>query len=275
MITKKEFNELYIEVEQSVNEAFDFLRQNARESAYITFLAEGEYHEPYKRAWTSLNPYTIDYRGDKYKDDTRLRFFLEYMRLIYSFPEGVNEVLDNEYSITMELMIYTHVWESKPYLKQLYRMSELVEGKAYPWDVIVPEMSKHEFIRQDIRDRLSLKGLSIADIITNGFHTSLRNAFAHSEYSLDEKNKRIVLDTFKGAPWDIREISFDDWSLRFAYTSILSYHFSNIKALRRQALVKEFSRPFIIIHPKDRSTVRAREIFYDESFDSFSFYDFN
>jgi hypothetical protein len=44
MITRIQFNNIYREVEQSVNHAFDFLQNNAQESAYFTFLAEGEYN---------------------------------------------------------------------------------------------------------------------------------------------------------------------------------------------------------------------------------------
>ena len=37
-------------------------------------------------------------------------------------------------------MIYTHIWESKPFLKQLYRFSLLCQGKAYPREIDIPDM---------------------------------------------------------------------------------------------------------------------------------------
>lgn len=276
MITKKEFEIIDNEVKNSLEEAFYFLKNKCTDYNYIIYLADGEYHEEYINSNLNLNPYTIDNREDRHKDLSRQSFFFQFMRTFYSFQNSIKETLDDEYIITMELMVYTHLWESKPFLRQLFRLAELINGKSYSWRVIVPDMSKHTFIRTEIRDVLKKKNLSLAEIISNGFHTSLRNAFAHSEYQIDNRNKFIHLDTFKGENWDIEKISFDDWTKRFVYSSLFSYHFLNLKARKRMELIKDFGTDeFLIIHPITKNRFTARKIYYDIDCDRFSFYKFN
>lgn len=273
MITRKEFALIDTEVKESLHEAFEYVKNNCVDHDYILFLADGEYQEKYKSSPLRLNPYTIDNKEDKFKDESRQNFFIKFMQTFYSFPKSRPRTDDNEFRLTMELMIYTHIWESKPILKQLYRLASLTDGKSYHWSVEVPEMSKHEFIRENIRDVLKNKKLRLADVITKGFHTSLRNAFAHSEYQFDNHNNLIHLDTFKGAKWDIKNISFNDWTKRFAYTSLLSYHFFNERVFRRRSLVDDFGKDnFLIIHPITETKFRTRTIFYEPKWNIFSFY---
>lgn len=276
MITKEEFKKIDSEVKSSLEEAFDFLKNNCVDYNYIIYLADGEYHEKYRNSDLNLNPYTIDNRGDRHKDLSRQNFFIQFMKTFYSFQNDIKETFDDEYILTMELMVYTHLWESKPFLRQLYRLADLINGKSYSWKVSVPDMSKHIYIRKEIRDILKSKNLSLANIITNGFHTSLRNAFAHSEYQIDIRNKFIYLDTFKGGNWDIERISFDDWTIRFVYSALFSYHFLNLKAQKRAELVKDFgTNEFLIIHPITENRFTARRIYYDVDYNRFSFYKFS
>jgi hypothetical protein len=170
-------------------------------------------------------------------------------------------------------MIYSHIWESKNLLKQLYRLSQLVLDKSYPWKVVVPEMGKQNFIRIEIRDKFRTKGLTISEIITKGFHTSLRNAFAHSEYSLNGYTKNIVLRTYKGdSTWDIPSISYDAWSERFVYSALLSFYLIKLKQDRRNDIIKEFKKDeFVISHPIDEKTTKYRKIYYNHEYDVFRF----
>ncbi len=274
MITRKEFAKIDQEVKDSLHETFEHLRHNCIDHNYILFLADGEYQEYLKKSHLKLNPYSIDNREDRYKDQSRQNFFIRFMQLFYSFPKGRPKTDDNEFRLTMELMIYTHIWESKPFLKQLFRLASLAKGDSYKWVVEVPEMSKHEFIREEIRDILKAKNLSLHDVITKGFHTSLRNAFAHSEFQIDNHNKLIHLHTYKGALWDLKSISFDDWTKRFAYSSLLSYHFFNERVRKRKDLINDFgSDRFLVIHPINETKFRARYIHYEPKWDRFSFYE--
>lgn len=270
MITFDDFEAINNEVSSAVNQAYDYLRDKT--TNYILFLANGEYHESLANSHLNLNPYVIDSRDDRYKDEDRRDFFINFIRSYYSFPN--KESTDDDLNkIHLELMVYSHIWESKPFLRQLYRLAILINGKTYPWIVDVPNMSKHEFIRFQIRDTFKQRGLEISKIISNGFHTSLRNAFAHSEYHFNKSNKHIVLDTYKGNDlWDIRDISFNDWTKRFAYSMLLCHYVQNMFFERRAALPKDFgTNRFIIIHPKNSNVFRAAYLIYDHYFDTFNF----
>jgi len=271
MITRDEFSLIYDEVNKAINDVFDYIFENSLDHNYVLFLADGEYKEQYLRS--RLNPFVIDSREDKYKDESRLNFFIQFMKTFYSFPTGTTQTDDNEQRLHMELMIYSHTWESKPFLKQLYRLASLVDGNSYLWDVTVPEMSKHSFIRSGIRNTFRNKGLHIAQVITNAFHTSLRNAFAHSEYVFDNTNRQIHLDTYKGETWDLENISYDDWTKRFVYSALISYLLINEKHERRISLITDFGRDtFSILHPVTERKFILRYIYYEPKYDQFSFH---
>lgn len=53
----------------------------------------------------------------------------------------------------------------------------------YEWDVKVPPMGKHNFLRNDGRDLFKLQNLKINDVIKKRFQSQLRDAFAHSDFS--------------------------------------------------------------------------------------------
>ncbi len=211
---------------------------------------------------------------DKYKDDTRLAFLANFLSVFYSFPNGQVSTDDNEYRIHVELMIYCHIWESKPFLKKLYRLAHILNGEDYSWNVKIPSMSKHDFIRNDIRETFKNNNSSLSIIIKNGFHTSLRNAFAHSEFSFDtiNNNRKIILDTYTGQDWDIPEISFDDWSRRFIYSALLSYYMLDLTYKNRLNIVNDFGTDtFIIKHPSKYSGLQDVPIKYRKQYNSFHF----
>ncbi|WP_339880563.1 hypothetical protein [uncultured Algoriphagus sp.] len=273
MISKVRFSEINEEVEKAVIDVFEYIKNNCREDKYILLLANGEFDDDLYSSTSRFNPNTIDYRLDGYKDESRLKFFIQFINSFYSFSSGVTSVNDDEYRITLELMVYSHVWESKNLLKQLFRLSELVQDRPYPWAVFVPEMSKHEFIRFKIRDGFKTKKLLVSEVITKGFHTSLRNAFAHSEYSLNNDANKIILHTYKGNDkWDIPSVSYDGWSEKFVYSALLSYYLILYKQKRRESLKKDFGKlEFIISHPINKKLTKYRTIYYNPDQDIFRF----
>lgn len=135
-------------------------------------------------------------------------------------------------------------------------------------------MSKHDFIRNTIRPNFETHQVNVSNIIKKGFHTSLRNAFAHSEYSFDtmNNNNRIWLDTYTGKPWDIQEITFDEWSERFIYSALFCYHTISINYNRRKNLTIEFGKDiFEIDHPNSRGKLDKVRIQYTPEHDNFGF----
>ncbi len=198
----------------------------------------------------------------------------DILNTFYTFQE--NEVIDeNEQRIHMELMVYTHIWESKPFLKKLFRVAKAAKGEIYNWKVSVPEMGKHDFIRNDIRKTLEDCNCNLSEIIKKGFHTSLRNAFAHSEYYFDKvlNDKKIHLDNYKGNNWELREISFHDWSIRFIYSALLSYHLYDCINKCRKNLVVDFRTNIFSIEQPTRDELSIRNVLleYNENQDIFRF----
>ncbi|MBW4890956.1 hypothetical protein KXQ82_14610 [Mucilaginibacter sp. HMF5004] len=269
MITYDDFLKIDQEVKSGVIQALDYLKQKSMN--YILFLAKGEYKFQYEYSHLNLNPYMIDSREEGWKDKDRSAFYINFMETFYTF-NNKKPTNDDHNRIHMELMIYAHIWESKHFLRQLYRLTLLIEGQTYPWEVKIPDMGKHNLIREGIRTPLRKRQLKLGSIISKGFHTSLRNAFAHSEYYFNEPTKKIILETYSGKPWDIADLTFNDWSKRFAYSVLLSYHLNNEIYIKRQSVIDDFNTDeFVIIHPITKSRFRAIYIKYEHTFDAFRF----
>ena len=223
MIKRLRFRQIKLEVEQAVNEAFEQAKANQTNDDFYLFLCIAQYVESFKTS--GKNPHVIDYRLDGRQDELRLSTLIEYINHYYSF-DGANTV-DSGFSLTLELMIYTHMWESKPLLKQLKRLVDLTESNRYNWDIQVPDMSKHGFIREEIRDKLKGQNLKLHEVISKGYHSQLRNAFAHSDYFISLEETNIVLLNYNEPSWQIPSITLDDWTERFCYTFLLSFYLHN------------------------------------------------
>lgn len=290
MITLTRFKEIDNEVKNAINTTLDSLKVSAQEG-YILFLANGDYRKDQDKPNSKFNPNVIDYKGDLYRDETRLNFLGRFLQTLYTFPKmkltcwgkflslfnsslkkSVSEervINDDELRMNLEFMIYSHTWESEHFLKDLYRLAILVNTGNYEWNVEVPPMGKHDFIRNKIRDKFKSKNNPISEIITKGFHTSIRNAFAHSQYSFSVHNKTIWLENYNGEPWELRKLSFDEWSERFVYSTLLTYYMLNLKHERKFKIAEDFgTNIFAITLPPNSKKVN---IIYDSRRQLFNF----
>jgi hypothetical protein len=201
-----------MEVESAINEVFQQAKTNQTNNDYNLFLCVAQYVKSCESS--SYNPHIIDYRMDGYNDELRLNTLIEYINHHYSF-NGANTV-DSGFSITLELMIYSHMWESKPVLKQLKRLVDLTESNRYNWDIQVPDMGKHDFIRTEIRDKLKAQNLKL--------------------HALEFDTPKIELLNYNEPSWQIQNITFDDWTEKFCYTFMLNYYLHNKFQDERQSL---------------------------------------
>jgi hypothetical protein len=266
-------NRIDFAVRTTIQNSFDLLLKNSLKD-FILFLADGEYIDSFKNLTTKLSPYVIDYRIDKYRDESRLLFLTKFLTEHYNFPTSQIQNDDDEYRMQMELMIYCHTWESKPFLKKIYRLAHLVNGEKYEWDVKVPNMSKHEFIRFNIKEILKSNNNNISEIIKKGYHSSLRNAFAHSEFSFDKINNhnRINLYNYSGNNWELQTISFDDWTKRFVYSVLFSFHLLKLTYNYRNLIIEKTGKSiFEIEHPNSLGELNIVKIEYKKEQDSFIF----
>lgn len=270
MITAIRFHEIKDEVHQAVIEAFDYAAMHNDEK-YILWLADSEYNPDYEN--TNISPYVLSSMIDYYKEHARFSFSEFYLNKMYSFGTGVTQSDDQPFWLQMEMMIYCHVWESNKFLKQLFRLREIVNGRTYAWKVDIPETSKQKFIRLTIRDGFGNKGLKLAEVMRKGYHVSLRNSFLHSEYEIDAANSKIMLHTHRVGrkqPFELDEITFNDWTERFMYTVLLNYFFINEKEKRRKNVLKDFGTDeFKVVWPT-RHGFSVITIYYDESRGSFA-----
>lgn len=290
MITFTEFRKIDKEVKDAITSTLDGLKASTREN-YILFLANGDYRKELDNASSKLNPNVIDYQGYLHRDETRLNFLGSFLKAFYSFPKvkltllgkflslfnpslrkSISEervINDDELKMNMEFMIYSHTWESENFLKDLYRLAILVDTGNYEWNVEVPPMGKHDFIRNKIRDTFKKNNNPLSDIITKGFHTSIRNAFAHSQYYFNTHSKTTWLDNYNGEPWELKSLSFDEWSKRFVYSTLLTYYMLNMKHERKFSIASDLgTNTFTITLPPNSKRVN---IVYDSRRKSFVF----
>ena len=101
-----------------------------------------------------------------------------------------------------------------------------------------------------------------------------RNAFAHSEYSFDTMNNhnRINLYNYKNENWELKLISFNDWTERFAYSAVFSYHFLDLIYKARIEIENDFKQNvFTINHPSRNNGIKRMNIKYNGENNWFTF----
>ncbi|TPN82954.1 hypothetical protein [Aquimarina algicola] len=265
MIRKEKFWKIKSEIDTAIEEAFEYAKNHEKnENDFILFLGNAEYKKSYENK--NVSPYFIDDRENFYKDDERLKFLNGYIARKYNFTVGKLSVPE---VITLELMVYTHTWESKPYLRLLKKLANLCEGLDYDWDVKIPDYKKYEYIQEGIGSVFANQGLKIADIIAEGYHSSLRNAFAHSEYVFNSNHSELILTNYKGNNWEIENINYHDWSLKFWYSALLCQSFNRIFKEQRTDLAYGQQKYACKLKSKDGQE-RNGFVVYDDTKDAFT-----
>lgn len=188
----------------------------------------------------------IEYTGDIFLDETRSQYYLDYLRKNYS-REGYSYPFGEAVSdITSELTIYSHLWDSDYFMKSLYRLSAIISGKGYLWKSVLPTKDVHISFRDNVILPLKDQGFQLGAILEETYKPSIRNAFAHSRYAIDETNRRIDIWPRSG-----HELySFDEFQRIFLYSAILMNKMQNyqeenhnIAAKKNTALTEPFFTP--------------------------------
>jgi hypothetical protein len=268
MITAEIFSQITIEVKSQIDNALYQLFLKYPED-YVLFIASGEYDEIIASNNTlGLSPYTISgHNIDNYYDYTRQHFLSEFQNIYYSFANK-NELKDDEYRMNIEFLIYTHIWEAKPFLKRLYRLANLLCGKDYNWNIKIPVIKKSNFIIDNIVEPFNTVNCTLGKIITDNYKTDLRNAIAHSDYQIDIISKEIKYKS-KTA---LCNISFNEWSIHFAFSICLSYYFSNIVTERRKRIIQDWGKNYFTIKmPFSDGSIKHTCIQYEVDKDDFGF----
>ena len=91
--------------------------------------------------------------------------------------------------LSIEMMIYTHLWSSDFFLKSLLRLSNIVAGNGYLWELETPERGFHTRMQNEVIAPLKSANLKLGEILESTYSTVIRNAFAHSLYNVDVESK--------------------------------------------------------------------------------------
>ncbi len=271
MITVEKYSEIINEVTSIIENAlYQLFIKNPED--YILFMVSGEYNTQIAQNKTlNLSPYTISgYNLDNYYDYSRLKFLCDFLNKHYSFFSFFDskKLIDDEYRMNIEFLIYTHIWEARTFLKKLFRFANLLNGEEYDWKIQVPKYGKSVFIKDKIAKPLNNSGCLLGKIITNNYNSDLRNAIAHSDFQIDEKAKRIEYRS----PKALCNMSFDNWSIHFAYSASLSYYFTHIVNERRKSIIQDWGKNYFTIKmPFSDGSIKHVCIKYDVIKDDFDF----
>lgn len=97
MIRVNEFRKIDMEVQNAIQEAFEFGKLNEKvKNDFYLFLSNAAFIE--NNVGTNVSQYVID-----------------NLKSYYSLSQF--NTSDSKESLTMEMMMYTHIWESKIFLK--------------------------------------------------------------------------------------------------------------------------------------------------------------
>lgn len=263
MIWKKDFKRINFLVEQSVKELFKRLEKT---DDYIPFLAFGDYIDKYEKS--NDNPYIIDNRMDGFKDDAWMKTLLTFLNTSYNFNN--ENTADSKVSIFFEMMMYIHIWESRPYLRFLKRIANLIGKNEYLWKLQISDKKKSVFLEQQILPILKKKKLKVVEIIRNGYEKQLRDAIAHNEYWHNLGNPEIILENYKTSPNRIDKLHYNIWTERFCYTFLLAYYLRNYFEIKKQELDETKCKEGFEVKLLDKKgSTSEGMIFYDKGKNKF------
>lgn len=274
MIKQKLLKQFQNEVNEAVIEAFKRCLANQKNPGdFLLFLENGHNTSV---IMDSYSDYVIGQGLKGIADWDRLNF-LQFCHQQLPFERTYNRLRrkdKKEYiyknSLHFDLMIYTHSWEAYPNLSRLKQMANMTNGEPYDWDIEVPDFTRHEFIRNEIRDVFQSKNLKLANIISRAYHSQLRNAFAHSDYSFF-KTDFIELKNYKGQSWELKEISYGQWDERFTLTILLfDLLFRNIFEFKKKLGYIDPPFSWAVWVPEKRGrALKLKHLWYDKYYNRF------
>ncbi len=105
MIRRDDFIRLRNEVEEAINEAFDFAKNHEKnKNDYILFLSRSYYDI---EVANNFSPWQFDRSSDGLFDRHRVDFLLTYLNQQYNFQ--TENSADSKFTLTIEFMIYCHL----------------------------------------------------------------------------------------------------------------------------------------------------------------------
>ena len=198
-MTLSEFKFYEQEVVDFVNNLLDKVKEK-NFSEYVLLLSRASYQVENEN--TCLSPYVIQSNLEIMQDMSRQQFLHTYLnQYIALLSDNVfmsNEI--QEFNINIQLMIYSHVWESHRFLMNLKRISSILSGKGYEWRISFERPQKKSSNKMipinkgKILELLYSFDEKIGTFISGLYDSTIRNGYAHSLYqiNMDEGNIRSL-----------------------------------------------------------------------------------
>lgn len=236
-------HDILIEVDNATNELVE-KAFNTNQTSLLLLLARADVAKGLKGIVGT--DCITDYMGDLYRGETAEKFYIRYMNKNYKRDGFTYEGEDGLDALSIEMMIYTHLWASYHFFKTLYRFGSIFNGQDYPWEVDMEsrEVGRWNWMNVNIIDPLENASLSIAPIIKNAYNLDIRDAFAHALYTIDEEKREIHLYPKRGR----FVLTFEDFQRKFLYSVMLMNTLHNKMAIwhdQYARLEKCLTTPFL------------------------------
>ena len=218
-------DEIEFEVSSAIEEAL-FMLSKISQPNYCLLIARADVEHMLERIGET--GYVMDSAIDFYHDETRQQFYLNYLNANYR--KGIlnyteEDGLDKLY---VEMMIYSHLWDSQWFLKNLYRIATMIAGKPYEWDLDLEDGLSYRMMKDEIIEPLKAKGLKFGEIIDSSYSSHIRNSFAHSLFDIDLHSRKIHLRSKHIKNWEDSILTFDAFQNKFLHSIFLCYCLTNI-----------------------------------------------
>lgn len=213
--------EILFEVVAAIDEAINAMAE-IDYNAFILFIGRADV-DPHVRS-ISKTECVIDYQLDRYYDETREAFYLRYLNRNYG-KDGFSYLGESGIDdLSIEMMIYTHLWDSLYFLKSIYRIAYALSGNGYSWNPKIPEKGKYSFLKEQVIAPLVLIGYRLGTVLEKGYKSNIRNAFAHALYTVDVERRLIYL---RPTTSPHETLTFEEFQHCFLYSTILMNKLQN------------------------------------------------
>lgn len=243
-----DFRNLESEVINIVNILLDKVK-DINFSDYVLLLSRAGYLKDLET--TSLSPYVSQSNLELIQDNSRRQFLHVYLNQ-YTHCLEENILYDNEmheYNINMQLMLYSHVWESRCFLMSLRRIVSILSGNGYEWRIsfqtkqggsnkMIP-INKGKFIREKVLGPLKTIDKILYEFLTNLYNSTIRNGYSHSMYKIDME--KGCIEFLNSESYKIEDsICFSDWDDIFCRAVLFSYYLINKITERLNSFIVDY-----------------------------------
>lgn len=248
-MTLSDFRFYESEVVEYVNNLLDEVKR-CNFSEYTLLLSRASYQKENEK--TYLSPYVIQSNLEIRQDLSRQQFLHTYLNQFTALMEEGIFMTDEiqEFNCNLQLMIYSHVWESHRFLMNLKRITSILCRKGYAWKIpfertqqkgglkMIP-INKGKFIKEEILDPLTKYNEKLASFIVGLYDNTIRNSYTHSLYQIDMEFGNI--EFLKAETYSKEKtIDFFEWEQMFCYTVLFSYHLIKTLTDRLNSFMTDF-----------------------------------